>query len=219
VPSTCRRAGRDAAQDALRALAATTTDRDLKRLILSVLQDIGRLPEIPGAVGDAVTEALTGGGGERSAIASAAQGLTERTGNRMADYLATLLVVERQELAILEALSGGPALSPNQLLRPPVLPSTVTTNVGGDFILSIGNIDIHVAATSGDPRTVGAQAGDGSFVAYAQSLGCSPDVTAARRLRKFHLTSCHAGFAAPVPGRYLGARGYYRRIATRPKES
>jgi hypothetical protein len=54
------------------------------------------------------------GAGERNAVSNAAQALTEVTGNRMADYDAAMLIVQRQILDVIRAgfYGGGSSIAP-----------------------------------------------------------------------------------------------------------
>lgn len=146
-------AGRDAARAALQELART--DATLKPIIAALIRDLDNLPDLPGAIGDAVAGAV---GGERSSISSAAQALTERTGNRMADYLATGIVLQRRQISLLEQLVSGAVATQGVVLTPPALSSIVpltTTTVSGGLTLNVGSVSLTIHAATSDPETLG----------------------------------------------------------------
>ena len=179
-------AGRDAARAALQTLALG--DPTLKPLIADLVRSLDALPDIPGAAGDAIKAALTGGG-ERSAIASAAQGLSERTGNRMADYLASVIVLERRQVDLLEQIVGGSGLRTGVLLQPPAL-STIAPGLGAQTTvtggLSIGelNVNVRVVSATDDPDALGRRIGDATLRDLATRISqmLAKDATTATRL-------------------------------------
>lgn len=168
--------GRDAARQALRDLA--TTDPSLKPLIANLIGALDNLPDLPGEVADAIGEAL-GGGSERSSIASAATALTERTGNRMADYLATGLILDRRKIELLEQIVAGSSVTRGILVQPPSLsmigaslPSV--TSVQGGISIQFNDGAIQVSVPAGTPEAlVATRIGDATL----QELG--------RRLSRF----------------------------------
>ena len=108
--------GRAQAEKFLQSLSLGADD-EFKQIIVELLRAIRAIP-------DAVDGNRPG---ELEIVANAAKGLTETTGNRMADYLATLNILVREIIALLRGdggAEGGPtstnALSP---LTPPVIPS------------------------------------------------------------------------------------------------
>lgn len=163
-------AGRDAVVEALRALASATSDTNMLQLIAGLIADVQQLGD---AVGDA---AGTGGGrtGERTAIANAATALTERTGNRMADYLATQLIVLRAiEENTRTALGGLPRAG----LVPPQIP-TISAQVSGGVNIALGGLDVHVRVVSAtdDPDGLGGRIARSTLRSLAEQLG--PEISA-----------------------------------------
>lgn len=110
--------GRRAAIAALQKLAEGA-DKELKQVILELLDTIRA---VPGTVGEGVD-------GEQVIVSNAARGLTETTGNRMADYLATANILQRDELDLLRDIRDQLALfvfgPPVDLIRPPTFSSSL----------------------------------------------------------------------------------------------
>jgi len=120
-------------------------------------------------VGDAIG-AVDGGSAERSSIASAAQGLSERTGNRMADYLASGLVLQRQMVDLLSQIAGG--TSTGVLIQPPALSTILPapTTVTGGLTINVGDIITRVDGSVSDPKAVGDLIGDSAFQRIVQRV-------------------------------------------------
>lgn len=123
--------GRSAAIEALRALARVTdpNDQAMLQLIAGLIGDIQRLAS---DVSSAAGSRVAGGSGSTSAISSTAQQLTERTGDRMADYLGTLVMLGRENnemqqefFDLLTTRFVPPSISP------PVRPSLGAAMVSG----------------------------------------------------------------------------------------
>lgn len=139
--------GRAAAEQILQGLALGA-DEEFKRLILDVLRAIRAIPE-------AVAEERPG---EVEVVGNAARGLTEVTGNRMADFLRTGLILDRERNTLLQRLvdlfrgrgddpgAAAPALlvppSPGPLVAPQI-PATSRT-AGTSISVSIGDTTVNV---------------------------------------------------------------------------
>ncbi len=183
-------AGREAAKEALRTLA--TGDPSLKPLIADLIRSLDQLPDIPGETAEEITQALTTGGGERSAIASDAKALTERTGNRMADYLATGLVLDRRQVQLLEQLVAGATMNPNLLVQPPAVSQFAAamggqTTVQGGVTVQIDALTVHVRVVSAtdDPDGLGKKIGDATIRELARKVSqiIAGDTITQQRLR------------------------------------
>jgi hypothetical protein len=89
------------------------------------------------------------GSGETTAIKDAAAGLTEVTGNRMAEYLATLLQVNRDELKAMQLLVS--ALT-TPIITGPILPPTLPSWFGAGASANLGT----QSKATGSATTTGA---------------------------------------------------------------
>jgi hypothetical protein len=125
-------AGIQATIKALQDAFTAATDENTQRLIAGLVDELrGLLGDLPGAVSDA-----TGGGGTTNAVTNAAQALTERTGNRMADFLRTGLTYARQTVELLTSIRnqiGTVAALPS--LTPPALPSPAAGSVSSSVAI------------------------------------------------------------------------------------
>jgi len=133
-------------------------DEATKRLIAALIQSVRGLGD---DVADAVGGAGGGGGGERSAIANAAQALTEVTGNRMADYLATLIILGRQEVEAIRALGGAPVAPIQAPSFSNALGAGAVVGGGGvSVVIAAGAVPVTVTGVTTDPATTGQEIGD-----------------------------------------------------------
>jgi hypothetical protein len=103
-----------------------------------------------GAAGAGASSSPSSGSGETTAIKDAAAGLTEVTGNRMAEYLATLLQVNRDELKAMQLLVS--ALT-TPIITGPILPPTLPSWFGAGASASLPT----QTQSSGAPTTPAVQ--------------------------------------------------------------
>lgn len=91
----------------------TNAQAETNKNIITFLQDF------PDAVAGAVnnTATIAAASGETTAVANAARVLTESTGNRMADYLASILIVEREQLTFWKGQSSFDRIDTGSLAR------------------------------------------------------------------------------------------------------
>ena len=137
-------------QQAIKALQglAEGADKELRQIILELLRSIRDIP------------ATTGRPGEVEIVANAAKGLTETTGNRMADYLATANIILREQLEVLAQIRDfiGPQV-PTSLISAPsfsgalgasalVSGPTITVTVGDIVVQATGDLSAPGAAQS-----------------------------------------------------------------------
>lgn len=152
--------GVNAAIAALQALYQSNTgDQEKAREIENTINALRGI-QFPGAGSSGGASAATsGGGGTREATVNAAQSLTEQTGNRMADYLASILLVDRETLraqqAMLATLTRPIITGP---ILPPLLPSgfgapTQTAGTAGGLEVRVSIGRIVVAAPNGSDPT------------------------------------------------------------------
>jgi hypothetical protein len=152
--------GRAAVIAALRQRATGETDTAILQIIADLIAEVQRLGgQTSGGAG-----AGDGAGGERTAITSAATALTERTGNRMADFLATDLIIQREHSELLTAIRdrlGGAVtfapVDPAQLIRPPVLSSPqsfAAAPADAGVQVQVGPITIELPEGSISPGTL-----------------------------------------------------------------
>jgi hypothetical protein len=90
--------------------AQETLNQNIKTFFDDLAALMGQGPAAPGSGGTVAGAGL----GERNAISNAAQALTEVTGNRLADYNAAMLIVQRQILDVIRSglYGGGSSIAP-----------------------------------------------------------------------------------------------------------
>jgi hypothetical protein len=136
--------------------ALTDAQRTLNAQITQYLNDEAKWgPQLATAAGALAGTGPAGSGGsggsanlQRQAIASAAAGLTQTTGNRMADYLASILIVEKE---IRDDIRGTSGYTLNRTATPIFAsPSSArsspsqTTDVAGARSVVIQNLNINM---------------------------------------------------------------------------
>jgi methyl-accepting chemotaxis protein len=170
-----------------RATAGQITAEELNGLALDeflqvlaqIIRDLG--PEPATAPADAADP-----GGERSSISRDARALTEITGNRMADYLATLLVIQRDALEAINAIASGTVRVPAaQLVQPPSLASVSTTNIQGGVVVNLGGLSLTttINANTTDPTTLAQDFATATMATLAREVArvIAADIKQSRR--------------------------------------
>lgn len=106
----------------------TNQERETNREIAQYLRDFdrvnGTLNGLPKAVSDAISNTAPVRDVQASdAVSYAARNTTEITSNRMADYLASMLTIEREQLQLWQRyLGGGAAFAPSPATSPGAIP-------------------------------------------------------------------------------------------------
>jgi len=145
-------ANEDQRRQAIAALQALAdgADKELKQIILELLRSIRDIPD-----------AVNGDGknGESVIVSNAARGLTETTGNRMADYLATANIIAREHTDLLTEIRDRIAPITDVQVPALVQPPAFSGSLGAAAATSSTAINLAIAP--------------GAFVVNAPSLGDS----------------------------------------------
>jgi uncharacterized phage infection (PIP) family protein YhgE len=155
--------GRAAAERFLQGLAAGADD-ETKQIIIDILRAIRAVPK------EIVSEEEKRPG-EVEIVGNAARGLTEVTGNRMADFLRTGLGYQRDTVILLEgilgAMGGGPAL-----VQAPAFSASLGRGGGGSFAVNIapGAVEVTVQGIAGANESTGQDIGDAAARRLARRL-------------------------------------------------
>jgi hypothetical protein len=186
--------------------ALTPEQEQLNNNIAQFFQDFPSLvASIASGSGGGGTTAGAGFG-ERNAIANAASALTEVTGNRMADYLAASLIVQRQILASIQSRqSGGSSISPytanitaTPYTPPPLAPFVnLAPNAAGSSAQST-----HTAPVSSSLSSDGIQV---TINVYVDGRSGENDRAFAQRIAKEAADEFDARLAARYAGKLMRA--------------
>jgi hypothetical protein len=155
--------GRAAAERFLQGLAAGADD-ETKQIIIDILRAIRAVPK------EIVSEEEKRPG-EVEIVGNAARGLTEVTGNRMADFLRTGLGYQRDTVILLEgilgAMGGGPAL-----VQAPAFSALLGRGGGGSFsvVVGPGAVPVTVQGIAGANESTGQDIGDAAARRLARRL-------------------------------------------------